>query len=155
MAVDVSGLLYFMPIFSFIFVFVLVSTLLDRYKVLGDDKFINYLMAAIFATAFITASSARTYVETVTPWFVVLVVALFFILAIIGVSQKKVEDIVGKKFVISMVVVVIMIFFFAGIKVFSSVLTPLFFKITDNDRILGGVLIFLVAALMSWIFTKK
>ncbi len=152
---DVSGLLYFMPIFSFIFVFIIVYSLLTKYKILGEEKFINSLMAAIFATAFITASSVRTYVETITPWFVVLVVALFFILTIIGFSQKKVEDIIGKNFVVGLVIVVMLIFFFAGIKVFSTVLTPLFFKISNDDRFLGGILIFLVASLMSWIFTKK
>ena len=155
MAVDVSGLLYFMPIFSFIFVFVVVYALLSRYKVLGENNFVNALIGVVFATAFITASSVRTYIETITPWFVVLVLALFFILAVIGFSQKKVEDVIGKNFISALIVVVILIFFFAGIKVFSSILSPLFFKITNDDRLLGGILIFLVAALMSWIMTKK
>ena len=49
----------------------------------------------------------------------------------------------------------IAIFLIAGVKVFSSVLSPLFYKIKNDDRLFGGTLIFLAAALTSWLLTRK
>jgi len=155
MAVDVSGLLYFMPIFSFLFVFVVIYCLLKKSAVLGDNDFMNALVGFVVATAFVTASSVRMYVETVTPWFAVLIVAMFFILAIIGFSQQKIEGFLGKGMMGGFIVVLILIFFFAGIRVFSSVLAPVYYKITNDERLLGGILVFFIAALTSWVVTRK
>jgi hypothetical protein len=155
MAVDVSGLLYFMPIFSFLFVFVVVYCLLKKSAVLGDNEFMNALIGFVVATAFVTASSIRMYVETVTPWFAVLVVAMFFILAIMGFSQQKIEGVLGKGLMGGFILVLVLVFFFAGVKVFSSVLAPAYYKITNDERLLGGVLVFFIAALTSWVVTRK
>ena len=84
MALDISGLAYFMPIFGFLFIFVIVFALLDKTKILGGVKWIDVLISFIVAIIFATMTSVREYVEQVTPWFVVLVVALFFILVIVG-----------------------------------------------------------------------
>ncbi|MEM4230702.1 MAG: hypothetical protein QXF25_02405 [Candidatus Pacearchaeota archaeon] len=155
MAVNVLGLLYFMPIFSFLFVFVIVYALLKKTQVLGDNDFMNALVGVIVATAFITASSARTYVETITPWFAVLIVAMFFILAVIGFSQQKIEGAIGKNIMIGFVFVLILVFFFSGVKVFSSGVMPIYYRITENERLIGGILVFFVAGVMSWIVTRK
>jgi hypothetical protein len=154
--VDISGLLYFMPIFTFLFVFVVVYSLTSKVKEhLGTNDFLNALISFLISTIFITVSSMRLYMETVIPWFAVLVVALFFILVIVAFSQQKIDAVVGKNFVLALVFILVLVFVFAGAKVFSSVLSPLFYKIQHDDRLFGGVLIFLVAALTSWLLTKK
>jgi hypothetical protein len=156
MELDIAGLLYFMPIFTFLFVFVVVYALLNKVKeTLGTNDFVNALIGFLVSTVFISVSSMRLYLETIVPWFAILVIALFFILAIVGFSQQKIEGIVSKNFIIGVVVVLIGIFLIAGVKVFSSILSPLFYKIKNDDRLFGGILIFLVAALTSWLLTKK
>jgi len=156
MELDIAGLLYFMPIFTFLFVFVVVYSLLNKVKEsLGTNDFLNALIGFLVSTVFISVSSMRLYLETIVPWFAILIVALFFILTIVGVSQQKIDSILTKNFIIGVVVILIAVFLIAGVKVFSSILSPLFYKIKNDDRIFGGVLIFLVAALTSWLLTKK
>jgi hypothetical protein len=51
MVVDISGIYNFMPIFSFLFVFVVVYAILAKTKVLGDQKvnlLVGFIMAIIF-----------------------------------------------------------------------------------------------------------
>lgn len=153
--VDVLGLGYFMPVFSFVFVFAISYALLDKTKILGENKFIHLLISFVIAVSFIVASSVRTYVETVTPWLAVLMIALFFIFILVSFSGRKIEDFTGNGFIGMIIIVLILIFFFAGVKVYSSVLLPLYVKVTNEERILGSVILFAVAIFASWVLTKK
>ena len=153
---DISGLLFFMPIFTFLFVFVVIYAILGKVKEdLGTNEFLNALVSFLIATMFVTVSTMRKYIETVVPWFVILILVLFFVLMIVGFSQNKLDDLLGKKFAIGFVVVLIAIFFIAGVNVFSAVLTPFFTKITNDDRIFGSILVLAVAALASFLVTRK
>lgn len=152
--IDISGLSYFMPIFGFLFVFAIVMALLIKTKILGDNKFINVLISFIVAIIFSTMTSAQKYVQAVTPWFVVLIVALFFILLLIGLSQRKIEEIMKPGFVWVFIVALILIFLIAAIKVFSF-WQPIKEFITNEAKIVGGVLLLIIAALAAWVMTKK
>ena len=157
---DISGLLYFMPIFTFLFVFIVVYAILSKVKEdIGTNEFVNALASFLIATMFVTVSSMRMYMESVVPWVVILLLALFFVLVVVGFSQNKIDNLLGKNFAIGFVIVLLLIFFFSGVKVFSSVLSslfsPLISKVTNDDRLFGSILIFAVAAMTSWLVTKK
>ena len=159
MAVDVSGLSYFMPIFGFLFVFVIVYSLLAKTKLLGENKFVNLLISFIVAIIFTTFSSVQEYVQQVTPWFVVLVIALFFILLIVGLSQHKITDIVGKGFVWFFVIALILVFLIAAIKVFPNAFGEAWNELvgfmTFRARIAGAIILLIIASLTAWVITKK
>jgi FtsH-binding integral membrane protein len=154
MAVDVSGLSYFMPIFGFLFVFVIVYALLSKTKLLGESMFINLLISFIIAVIFATISSAQEYVEAVTPWFVVLIIALFFILILIGLSQQKINDIMKPGFVWVFIVALILVFLISAVKVFAF-WQPIKEFVTAEGRIVGGILLLIIAALAAWVITRK
>lgn len=155
MTIDISGISYFMPIFGFLFVFVIVYALLAKTKILGESQFVNLLIGFIIAIVFSTVGSAQEYVKTVTPWFVVLVVVLFFILIIIGLSQQKIENIMKPGFVWVFIVALILVFLFAATKVFAPVWWDVKEFISNEGRIVGGILLLIIAALAAWVITKK
>lgn len=159
MALDISGLTYFMPIFGFLFIFVIIFALLTKTKILGDSKFVSILISFIIAIIFATMSSVREYVETVTPWFAVLVVVLFFILIIIGLSQQKIDSIMKPGFVWVFIILLIIVFLVSAIKVFSSSLNPVFYDvkyyITTESKVAGGIILLVIAAIATWVLTKK
>jgi len=72
MAIDISGLYFFMPVFSFLFVFMIVWAVLAKTKLLGEAGFINFFVSFIMAIIFMSFSSLDLYVRTIIPWFVVL-----------------------------------------------------------------------------------
>ena len=97
MALNISGIFFFMPVFSFLFVAIVVYALLTKTKVLGGSKWINLLTSFIVAVVFMSFSSAELYVRTVLPWFVVLMVVVFLIL-LIAMFSTKAWDIVKQRF---------------------------------------------------------
>lgn len=158
MVVDISGLSYFMPIFGFLFVFVVVYAILTSTKILGDSKWINLLTSFILASIFSVVSSAQEYLQNVTPWFVILMISLFFILLIIGLSQKKIGDVIGTKFVWIIVIVLIIGFLVSAIKIF-----PLFFGnswtsiesfMTNDSRTAGAILLLVIGAVVAWVIAS-
>jgi len=156
---NISGLGYFMPLFGFLFVFLIVFALLTKTKILGDQKYVNILISSVIAIIFATMSSVRDYVQTVTPWFAVLAIALFFILLLVGLSQKKVDDIVKPWFVWVFIVLLIIIFLVSATVVFSDTMSNFYSQlgdyITNYDRIVGGAVLLIVAIVVSWLITKK
>ncbi len=155
MTIDISGINYFMPIFGFLFVFVIVFALLAKTKILGENKFINVLISFIISIIFSTVSSMQNYVKSVIPWFAVLVIVLFFVLLIIGFSQQKIGDIMKPGIVWVFIIVLIAVFLVAAIKVFAPVWVDIKDFITTEGRIVGGILLLIIAALAAWVITKK
>ncbi len=131
MAVDITGLYFFMPVFSFLFVFVVVYAVLAKTKILGDEK-VNLLVSFVMAIIFMNFSSMQLYVETVLPWFVVLLVCVFLILLIAGFSTKL-ENITKPGFGWFIVGVLVIIFLIAAIRVFNPVFHP-DYVVTSGDR---------------------
>ncbi len=170
MALDISGLTYFMPVYGFLLVFIIMYALFAKTNIFGGVKFIDFLVAFVIATIFVTATSVRQYVETVVPWIALLIVALFFILLIIGFSQKDITSMMKPGLAWAFIIIVVLVFLIAGIKVFGSVLEPylpgssseggnnVLVTLTQflySQRFLGSFLLLLIAGLAAWIITKK
>lgn len=158
MAVDISGMAFFTPIASFVFVMAIMYALLANTKILGGNKFIDIIVSVIIALIFATMASSREYVEKVTPWFVVLIVALFFILVIVGLSQHKIPDIIKPGFVWVFIIVMMVILLGFAINMFSSV-NSVFSQIRDffinQAKFAGALLLIIVAGVVIWLFVKK
>jgi hypothetical protein len=155
--IDITGITYFMPIFIFLFVFIIIFAILNKVKILGDNNFAHILMSFIIAIIFATTTNTRQYLETVTPWVVVFVVSIFFILIIIAISQQKFELFFKPGAVWVIIIALLLIFLVSANQVFSNLLLFENFKTVVNTdaRLTGGVLLIAVAAIVSWILTKK
>lgn len=155
--VDISGLTYFMPIFGFLFVFLIVYAILRTTKILGDENWINLIVGFIIAAIFSVVASAQELVKTITPWFAILAVCLFFILLIIGLSGKKVGDIMNNNFVWVIVVILIIGFLVSAVKVFPAFFGDSWNTIrdfsTNNGRIAGTIILVVIGALVAWVIS--
>src|SRR3990167_1100291 len=90
--IDYSWLNYFMPIFGFLFVFVVMYAILIKTKILGEGEFVNAFVSFIFAIIFVSFAPGVEYVKTVVQWIAILIICLFLVLVIAGLSQKKLDD---------------------------------------------------------------
>ena len=166
MPLDISGLNFFMPIFSFLLVFVIAYVLLARFKIIGESKFANVLISFIIAIIFMSFSSLKLYVETIIPWFVVLLVIVFLVL-LMGLFTSK--DWIPKSwFAWIVVVVLIIIFLISAISVFNPVFHP-DLGITSGQGtsmleqlggyfgggFLGSILLLIIAGIIAWVLTRK
>jgi hypothetical protein len=168
MVMDISGIFIFMPVFSFLFVFTVVFAVLAKTKVLGEGR-VNILVSFIMAIIFMNFSSLDLYVRTITPWFVVLLVCLFFVLVLIGFSTKSIDKMLTPGFAWVIVSILLIIFLIAAIRVFNPMFHPdliltsgeggpgivqQFLYIFDS-RIGGSLLLLAIAAVVAWILSKK
>jgi len=166
MALDISGINFFMPVFSFLFVFILVYALLAKTKIIGDNKFVLLLISFIIAVVFMSFSSLELFVRTVIPWFIVLVIAVFLIL-IIGMFSSK--DWVPKSwFAWIVIVVLLVIFLISAIYVFNPVFHPDLGVASGGETsllqqirsymgggVVGSIILIVIAIIVAWIITKK
>jgi len=168
MSLNISGLLFFMPVFSFLFVLVIVYALLLKTKILGSSNWINLLTSFILAVVFMSFSSAELYVRTILPWFVVLIVVVFLILLIAMFSTKAWDKIFTPGFAWIIVIILIIIFVVAAIRVFNPVLHPDLgvasgqgtslieqMRTWLDGGVAGSILLLVIAAIVAWVITKK
>src|SRR3989338_5683657 len=123
MAVEVAGISYFAPLLAFLIVFIVVFALLNKTKILGEEKFVQLFVSFLIATIFVSAAGVRDYVLTITPWFAVLVISLFFVLLIMGFVGKQ-ADFMQKGVGITAIIVLVIIFLVSGFIVFSGAILP-------------------------------
>jgi hypothetical protein len=157
------GLVYIMPILAFILVFVLVYALLGKTRILGENRFIHSLLSLATAIIFVLAPNAREYTLTVTPWIVVFLVALFFIVLIISFVRGNIDDIVKNPAIsFGLIAVLVIIFLISGIQVFGSAIynflnlsTPTEIRnVLLHPSVLGLIVLFVIAAAVSWFLNK-
>lgn len=166
MAADISPLLNFLaPISVFILALIIVYAILRSTKLLGGVTAIDVTVAVIIAVIFSSVAGAREYIRTVTPWFVILIVALFFILFLISFVKGKFSGPkwIGVVFIILLAVVLLA----AAVKVFN--LTPYLPGASESggselglvyknwffqDSVLGAVLLIILAAIVVWVVVK-
>jgi hypothetical protein len=168
MGADFSGLInFFVPIFSFLFVFIISFMVLKSTKVLGESNWVLVFLGLIIATIFTSFSSINLYVTTIIPWLVVLVFAVFAILLLTGFAGKSFS---GKPLSIVMLILLLIVFLVAAIKVFNPVFHPDLIITEGNSgqvgivgqtvefftssNVAGSVLLILAAIAVSWVLFK-
>ena len=169
MALDISGLQFFLPVFSFLFVLIIIFILLGLTKVLGENKWLHLLISFIVSVVFFSFSSAELYVREIIPWFVVLTIVVFLILMIAGFT-KNLDAITKPWFMWLIVIVLGIVFLIAAIRVFNPVLHPdlvitgagdgpgvvqQFKDFMISSKVAGSILLLVIAGIVSWVLTKK
>ncbi len=157
MAVDISGISYFAPLLAFLVVFVIVFALMNKTKLLGENVFIQLFVSFLISTIFISGAGVRDYVLTITPWFAVLVISLFFVLFVIGFVGKPAEF-MQKGTGITFVILLIVIFLFSGFVVFSEFLLPFLpggpRSWIYSTRVVGALLLIVISFIVSWVLVR-
>ena len=107
MAIEITGINYFMPLFSFFFVVLIVYLILNKTKILGESNFLNFLVSFIMAIIFMSFSSIELYVRNIIPWFVVLLIIVFLVLFLAAFSTKDIDKIMTSKFAWAVMIILI------------------------------------------------
>lgn len=169
MPLDISGLYFFMPVFSFLFVLLIVFILLGTTKVLGQNKWLHFLIAFIVSVIFMSFSSAELYIRQIIPWFVVLLVVVFLILMIAGFTNNL-DAIMSPVFAWAIIIILGIIFLISAIGVFNPTLHPdlivtsggtgpgvvrQFKDFITSSKVAGSILLLVIAAIVAWVVTKK
>ena len=169
MGLDISGLYFFMPVFSFLFVLLIIFILLGTTQILGENKWLHFLISFIVTVVFMSFSSAELYVRAIIPWLVVMVVIVFSILIIAGFT-KNLDAVMKPAFAWIIIGILGIVFLVAAIRVFNPVLHPeliitsgesgpgIVSQLKDfitTSKVAGSILLLIIAAIVAWVVTRK
>ena len=159
MVADITGISYFAPLLAFLIVFIVMFALLYKTKLLGENAWVQLFMSLIVATIFVSAAGVRDYVLTITPWFAVLVVSLFFVLLIIGFVGKPAEF-MHKGIGVIAILVLIVVFLVSGFIIFSESIKPFLpggsaGQEIYSSRVFGALLLVVISAIVSWVLVRS
>jgi len=147
-----ESLNYFLPIFSFLLVFVIVYALLAKTKFLGENQFVLLLISFILAVFFIIEASLVKFVEFSSAWFAVFLVCVFLILLLIGLTHGKIEVIQRPWLAWVLVGGLIVFFIISSAYTFNWAI-----NISEwfSKDWFGLVLLLVIAGVVSWVIGRK
>ena len=155
--VSLSFIGYFMPVFSFLLVFIVIYAVLFKTKVLGDNQPVMLFVSFILSSFFIVQASLVEFVEFTSSWFAVLVIGVFFLIAIVGfIPGKEPFKFLGKSSWFSWVVlgVIIGLFVISSAYVFNWAVNWGTVQDWFDTSWFGMILLLAVAAVVSWKIKK-
>lgn len=157
MAVDISGISFFAPLIAFLLVFVISFAVLFKTSLLGENKWVQLFVSFLVATVFISAAGATDFVLNITPWFVVLLVLVFFVLVLTSFAGKTdwLGSAVGKVVLVIFALGIIIVGFIS----FSSYLHNPDVLVVKNwlfqSNVWGAILVLVISAIAAWILVKS
>lgn len=154
---SVSVISYFMPIFAFLLVFIVIYALLFKTKVLGENQPVMLFISFILSSFFIVQASLVEFVKFTSAWFGVLVIGVFFLVAILGfLPGKEPFAFLGKGNWFSWVILGIIVAFFviSSSYVFNWAVNLATLKEWSQTSWFGMLLIIIIAAIVSWKIKK-
>ena len=170
MAADISGVALIAPILAFLLVFIVVTVVLRITKILGEHIWIQIFVGFLIAVLFVSVAGVKDLVQTIVPWFAVLIIGLVMFLAIIAFIGKDV-DFIKKPIAVVFVIVMGIIIIVSAFVVFSDIVvkyvpgpsygsdadenTLYLFDWLYSPRVYGAILLIIASAIAAWVLTRK
>lgn len=158
MVMDISGISYFLPAFSFTLVLVVVYAVLNKTGVIGGSKAIQAVVAIVLSLIFISLADVRIFVEKVTPWFGVLVIAMFFIIFFAYFGLKEPDKFMKPWIIFVFIGLLVIVFLVQGYHTFDVAGNPDYLSVKDwlyDEKVAGTLWLVLFAAVAVFAVTRK
>ena len=124
---DLGLLEFILPVFSFLFVWVVVYAVMDKFN-LAKSTSVKLLVSFCIGLLFLFSADALEFVNFITPWFVVLVIVALFLIALfmfMGVKEDVISKSVGDPRVYwTGIIIAVILLIVALIHVFGAVQSP-------------------------------
>lgn len=152
--VDLSAIQFYLPLLSFLLVFIVVYAVLAKTKILGENKFVQLLSSFIAATIFVSATAAREYVLSVTPWFAVFAVAVVFVFALMQLTGKVPKSFTKGVGIVFIVALLLLFLIFAYFAISPNASVEKIYDWVSTPKVYGAILLVAVGAIASWVLIK-
>lgn len=155
MAAQIGGITYFLPIFSFLLVFILVYAVIKKSKILENEA-VAIFVSLILASFFIVNAKLVEFVKFNAAWFAVFLVCVVFILVFLAfVGDNYLKTITENKGVALVIVgVLVVAFILSAARIFNWVIDWSKLKGWAQTDWFGMILLFVVAGIVAFLITK-
>ena len=154
---DISSIGYFLPIFSFLLVFIVVYAILMKTGVLGDNKGVSLFISLILASFFIVNARMVEFVEFSSSWFVVFLICILFILMLLAFMGKDSLKLVAENKGVAwgLVGVLVIAFIASGARIFNWVIEWDKIRSWFSTDWFGLVLLLTIGGVVAAVLSKK
>ncbi len=125
MALDISLLSFLSPLITFLLIWGIVFAILEKSKLLKGSTQFHAFIGFVIGLLFSFTPKAVTFIQTITPWMVVLFVVIILILVLFlatGWTEHSFQESMGEPVIRWTLIIIILIILFASlIKVFAPV----------------------------------
>ncbi|MDD5133219.1 MAG: hypothetical protein PHD81_02135 [Candidatus Nanoarchaeia archaeon] len=121
---DMGLLNYFLPIFTFLFIFAALYALLDKTKILGDNSALKFIAAFSVAMITLFTASITDLINYVIPWFVFIAIFLILLFGVLMHFGIKEENIWNNLSMWTVMIIAFLILLIGLTQVFGDVFTP-------------------------------
>ncbi|MFA4960934.1 MAG: hypothetical protein WC548_04705 [Candidatus Pacearchaeota archaeon] len=153
-----GAMTFFIPIFAFLLIFIIIYALLKKTEILGGSEPIILFVSFVLAIFFIFEASLVELVRFSSAWVTVVVMVVFFLIAIIGFLPGK-EPLgfltKGNWLAWAVLIIIVGIFIFSSVYVFNWVINWELINSWFGTEWVGMILLILIALVISYIITKK
>lgn len=120
---DVGALEYITPVLVFIFVFVVIFAILQKFKILGGHQRIDFIVSLVVSLIALISENAVKLVGVLSTWYVLLLVAVILIVLAVSAGIKEGGDAfeLGWRIIIWPAVIILLV---SIAHVFGPVFTP-------------------------------
>src|SRR3989338_10285099 len=122
---DVGLLGFFLPVFTFLFILVLMYAIIHKTNWFGDKEGLKWIASLSIAALATLAGKPKELITFMTPWFVVIFVFLIFmfmILIFLGTKEEEAWNTVGGKTLYF--IIAILIFVIGMSQVYEGIFSP-------------------------------
>lgn len=153
----ISSVSYFLPIFSFLFVFLVVYAVLVKTGILGDNKGIAVFISLILATFFIVNAQMVEFVQFNASWFVVFLICILFIMMFLGFVSKDYLKVFAenKNFAMAFIAILIGAFIYSAARIFTWVINWDSVQDWFYTEWFGLILLIVISGIVAFVITKK
>ena len=148
------------PIIIFLFIMLVSFAVLDKFKLMGENKALHALVAFCIGVLFLFSKTAVGVVIAATPWFVVMIVLGMFIISLflfLGVKEESLGVALKEPKVYWTILLIIIIFLVVVITNVYKANNPVDESTTSgspneginalvNPKVLGAVVLLVIAA---------
>lgn len=125
MALDISLLTLLTPVITFLLIWAIVFAILEKSKLLKGSTQLHAFIGFAIALLFSFTPKAVTFIQTITPWIVVLFVVVILILVLFlatGWTEHSFQEAMGEPVIRWVLIIIILIILVASLtKVFAPV----------------------------------
>ena len=160
---DIGILESFLPLFSFIFIWLILYAILQKSKLLGGKVVLDLVIGLIIALVAMFSGSTLEFVNTLIPWFVMLAIAAILVVFVSSSFLKEgVADVPPLKIIVMVLSLVIIVWSITVI--FGPVFNPYSagansewetLRTLFHPRVLGAIFILIVVARTIKLFVEN
>lgn len=155
MVANLSVIGYFLPVISFMFVFILIYAVLVKTQILGKNNGVALMISFALAAFFIYNASLVEFVKTSSAWFAVFFVCIFFIMLLITFTHGKgIEKIMNPSMAWVLLALLVVVFVVSSSYVFNWAINWTTLKDWAHTDWFGFILLLALAGIASRVLTK-